>query len=412
MPTARKQRIEYRPVDEVFPYDGNPRRNETAVKAVANSIKEFGFRSPIVVDADGTVIAGHTRLKAAEALGMVEVPVIVAADLTPEQASAYRLADNKTGELAEWDAELLAQELDGLADLDMSAFGFTEKDMERASGCVDFSNLDAMSGEGDDEYDEFVEKFKPKKTTDDCYTPPEVYEVIKDWACAEYGIDHAKVVRPFYPGGDYQRFDYSGGKVVVDNPPFSILAEIQRFYLENGVPFFLFCPSLTALSSAKTLKQVCHLIVDCSIEYENGAVVKTSFVTSYKGGEVVAETAPDLTKLVNDKVAELRAENAATVPKYDYPVEVLTAAMMNKYAKYGIEFSVGVDDCEHVSVLDAQREVGASIYGGGLLLSERAAAERAAAERAAAERAAAERAAATKWKLSDREREMVRKLGA
>ena len=407
MPTARKQRIEYRPVDEVSPYEGNPRRNESAVQAVANSIKEFGFRSPIVVDADGTVIAGHTRLKAAKSIGLSEVPVIVASDLTPEQVSAYRLADNKTGELAEWDAELLAQELDGLADLDMSAFGFTERDMEQAaSGCVDFSNLDAMSGEGDDGYDEFVEKFKPKKTTDDCYTPPEVYEVIKDWACERYGIDPAKVVRPFYPGGDYQRFDYSGGKVVVDNPPFSILAEIKQFYLDNGVPFFLFCPSLTAMSSAKTLKQVCHLIVDCSIEYENGAVVKTSFVTSYKGGEVVAETAPDLTKLVNDKVAELRAENAATVPKYDYPVEVLTAAMMNKYAKYGIEFSVGFDDCEHVSALDAQRDVGASIYGGGLLLSERAAADR-----AAADRAVEERAAATKWKLSDREREIVKSMG-
>ena len=399
-------RVKYAPIGDVRPYEDNPRRNDEAVEAVAASLREFGWKQPIVVDADGTIIVGHTRYKAALALEMTHVPVVVASDLTPEQCAAYRLADNRVGELAEWDSGLLAQELDGLADFDMEQFGFTEKDMERAAGGVDFSNFDAMSGEGDEEYDAFVDKFKPKKTTDDCYTPPEVYEVIKGWACERYGIDPAKVVRPFYPGGDYKRFDYSGGKVVVDNPPFSILAEIQRFYLENGVPFFLFCPSLTALSSAKTLKQVCHLIVDCSIEYENGAVVKTSFVTSYKGGEVVAETAPDLTKLVNDKVAELRAENAATVPKYDYPVEVLTAAMMNKYAKYGIEFSVGVDDCEHVSALDAQREVGAGIYGGGLLLSERAAAER-----AAAERAAAERAAATKWELSDREREIVKSMG-
>ena len=145
MPALRKQRIEYRPVDEIFPYEGNPRRNESAVRAVANSIKEFGFRSPIVVDADGTVIAGHTRLKAAKSLGMAEVPVIVAADLTPEQASAYRLADNKTGELAEWDAELLAQELDGLADLDMSDFGFKEADFEVSD---EYSELD-ISGNVD-----------------------------------------------------------------------------------------------------------------------------------------------------------------------------------------------------------------------------------------------------------------------
>lgn len=130
MPTARKQRIEYRSVDEVSPYEGNPRRNESAVQAVANSIKEFGFRSPIVVDADGTVIAGHTRLKAAKSIGLSEVPVIVASDLTPEQVSAYRLADNKTGELAEWDAELLAQELDGLAGFDMEQFGFDESDLQ------------------------------------------------------------------------------------------------------------------------------------------------------------------------------------------------------------------------------------------------------------------------------------------
>ena len=217
-------RVKYVPIGDVHPYEDNPRHNDEAVEGVANSIREFGWKQPIVVDADGTIVAGHTRYKAALALGMTDVPVVVASDLTPEQCAAYRLADNRVGELAEWDMDLLAQELDGLADLDMSEFGFTERDMERAAGGVDFSNLDAMSGEGDDEYDEFVEKFKPKKTTDDCYTPPEVYEVIKDWACAEYGIDPSKVVRPFYLGGDYESFDYGGGKVVVDNPPFSILS--------------------------------------------------------------------------------------------------------------------------------------------------------------------------------------------
>lgn len=97
-------------------------------------------------------------------------------------------------------------------------------------------------------YEEFVEKFKPKKTTDDCYTPPGVYAVIKDWACKEYGIDPAKIVRPFYPGGDYENFDYPEGAVVLDNPPFSILSRICGFYLDRGIPFFLFAPSLTALS--------------------------------------------------------------------------------------------------------------------------------------------------------------------
>ena len=100
-----------------------------------------------------------------------------------------------------------------------------------------------------DDYGAFVEKFKPKKTTDDCYTPPAVYETIKYWACREFGIDPSKVVRPFYPGGDYESFDYSGGKVVVDNPPFSILSKICTFYRDNHIPFFLFAPYLTIFSS-------------------------------------------------------------------------------------------------------------------------------------------------------------------
>ena len=94
-------------------------------------------------------------------------------------------------------------------------------------------------------YEEFVDKFKPKKTTDDCYTPPAIYEVIRDWACNEFEIDPAVIVRPFYPGGDYEHYEYPDGCVVLDNPPFSILSKICNFYLERGIKFFLFAPSLT-----------------------------------------------------------------------------------------------------------------------------------------------------------------------
>ena len=261
-----------------------------------------------------------------------------------------------------------------------------------------------------EDYEGFVEKFKPKKTTDDCYTPPEVYEVIRDWACAEYGIDPAKVVRPFYPGGDYESFDYSGGAVVLDNPPFSIISKITAFYLDNDIPFFLFCQSLTALGGASVCMRCCHVICDCLIEYENGAIVRTSFVTSYDSG-TIARTAPDLTRLVNDKVDELRRREHVELPKYEYPDYVVTAAMMQRWSKYGIEFMVRREDCAHIRKLDAQKELGKEIYGGGLLLSERAAAERAAADRAAAERAAAERARAHVWELSDRERAIVSMLG-
>ena len=266
-----------------------------------------------------------------------------------------------------------------------------------------------------EDYDGFVAKFKPKKTTDDCYTPPEVYEVIRDWACAEYGIDPAKVVRPFYPGGDYESFDYSGGAVVLDNPPFSMLTRICEFYLSRGVPFFLFAPSLTLLSGSKTCMRMCHILCDAQIEYENGAIVRTGFVTSYDEG-IVARTAPELGKAINAKVDELHRREHVELPKYEYPDYVVTAAMMQRWSKYGIEFEVRREDCAHIGKLDAQKELGKVIFGSGLLLSERAAAERAAAERAAAERAAAERAAAERarahvWELSDRELEIVKMLG-
>lgn len=103
-------------------------------------------------------------------------------------------------------------------------------------------------------YEEFVEKFKPKKTTDDCYTPPAIYEAVKDWAVKEYGIDPAKIVRPFYPGGDYERYEYPEGCVVLDNPPFSILSKILRFYDERGIAYFLFAPTLTIFGGAKNTR--------------------------------------------------------------------------------------------------------------------------------------------------------------
>lgn len=117
--------IEYKELHELREYGNNPRNNDNAVAAVAASIKEFGFKVPIVIDAAGVIIAGHTRAKAAARLGMSSVPCIIADDLTEEQIRAFRLADNKTGELAGWDFEKLEAELADLSGMDMSVFGFT-----------------------------------------------------------------------------------------------------------------------------------------------------------------------------------------------------------------------------------------------------------------------------------------------
>lgn len=111
-------------INKLKPYKNNPRKNDEAVEYVANSIKEFGFKVPIIVDKDYEIIAGHTRLKAAQQLGLKEVPIIIADDLTEEQVKAFRLADNKVSEIAEWDFNLLDNELSNILDIDMSGFGF------------------------------------------------------------------------------------------------------------------------------------------------------------------------------------------------------------------------------------------------------------------------------------------------
>lgn len=121
-----KMQVEWVPIKDVHPYENNPRNNDDAVESVAASIEEFGWQQPIVVDKDGVIIAGHTRLKAAQRLMVDTVPVVKADDLTEEQVAAYRLADNKVSELAGWDFERLDLELDNLLDFDMDRFGFDE----------------------------------------------------------------------------------------------------------------------------------------------------------------------------------------------------------------------------------------------------------------------------------------------
>lgn len=126
-----------RKLGEVRPYEKNPRRNDDAVQYVAESIRQFGFKVPLVIDNDGVIVAGHTRWKAAKKLGLKTVPCIIADDLTDEQVKAFRLADNKVAEKAEWDFDLLAGELDELIDFDMSVFGFEEETMEEETEVVE-----------------------------------------------------------------------------------------------------------------------------------------------------------------------------------------------------------------------------------------------------------------------------------
>lgn len=122
-----KMKIVYKKLDELKPYENNPRFNDEAVPAVMASIQEFGFKVPIIIDKNNEIVCGHTRLKSAEKLGLDKVPCIVADDLSKEQIDAFRLADNKTSEAATWDMEKLQEELEHIVDIDMSLFGFGEE---------------------------------------------------------------------------------------------------------------------------------------------------------------------------------------------------------------------------------------------------------------------------------------------
>lgn len=128
------------PLKDLHPYEKNPRINDNSVDAVANSIRDFGFRAPIIVDKDHTIIAGHTRYKAAKKLKLKTVPVVVADDMTPEQVEAYRIADNSAGSASEWDFDLLADVLQGI-DYDMADYGLDLLTIEGEGEDVDPSEV-------------------------------------------------------------------------------------------------------------------------------------------------------------------------------------------------------------------------------------------------------------------------------
>lgn len=275
----------------------------------------------------------------------------------------------------------------------MSIFDFLSAD--ECAGLVGSSGR--KKGVADD-YEGFVEKFKPKLTTDDCYTPEIVYNAIAEYVAARYGLSRERFVRPFWPGGDYEAYPYELGDVVVDNPPFSILKKIQKHYTSRGVKFFLFAPSLTLFSG--NVPGVCYIPIDASITYDNGAVVNTAFVTNLEPEDVIIQVLPDLQAVINQANKENTAKDKVTLPKYSYPPEVITAAMCHKFSNNGIPYTVRRSDAHFTRALDDQRTMGKSIFGGGFLLSHKA----------AAEKAAAKKANVHIWEFSEREKQIIEKI--
>ena len=241
-------------------------------------------------------------------------------------------------------------------------------------------------------YEQFTDKFKPRKTTDDCFTPPAVYDAVLRFVQRTFHTEGRPVVRPFCPGGNYKEYDYPERCVVVDNPPFSIYSQIVRHYLAYGIDFFLFAPHLTQIVARA---DVTYLVTAADVTYENGAVVKTSFTTNLPS-PLRLWACPELKHMVEDvqRVAK------PVIGKNTYPVEVVATSLLGKIIHRGVELKIRKEDCAFISNLDGLRAKGKSLFGNGFLLSERA----------AAERAAAERAAGSVVQLSERERRMVASL--
>ena len=255
------------------------------------------------------------------------------------------------------------------------------------------------------EYEAWLSKFEAKKTTDSCFTPAAAYEAVKGWAVAEYGLKGRRILRPFHPEGDYESVDYQAGDVVIDNPPFSILTKIVRFYESKGVDFLLFAPSLTLFDcNAK-----CSIVTNSTIEYANGAKINTSFLTSLDGARV--RTAPILKKAIAEAEEKNKAEKPK-LPKYVYPDSAITAALLGKISE--VDFMVYPSQIsEKLPRLDSQKEAKKRFFGGGFLISEEKAAELKAAELKAVELKAAELKAtvdAIEWPLSEREIELIKVL--
>ena len=252
-------------------------------------------------------------------------------------------------------------------------------------------------------YEEFVEKFKPKKTTDDCYTPPAVYEAVKDWAVKEYGLEGKEIVRPFYPGGDYESYDYPADCVVIDNPPFSILTKICKWYIEKNIKFFLFAPRLTLFSSNL---EVTYIIDGTpSIVYENGAKVSTSFITNLDTCRIRSASG------LKQAIAKAQNGGGKELPHYEYPENVITSSGLEAFAKRDVEFRFEKDEVHFTRNLDMQKSFKKAIFGAGFLISDKKAEELREAKRTETKKIFGNAESKIYWELSDREKEIIKNLG-
>ena len=398
----------------------NPREwTDLELKRLAKSMKNtpelVEARGCIVIPYEGryVVLGGNLRLAAAKFLKWRDIMCAVLPEGTKvAKLKEIVLKDNSS--FGSWDLSLLRKDwsefdfgdwgIDVTWDTagptpDASVNDTPQEEIERMQREFEERMARGEISEEDEEYQEFLEKFKLKKTTDDCYTPAPVYDAVARYVEETYGVSRDRFVRPFYPGGDYQNEKYPEGCVVVDNPPFSIMAEILRFYDSKGIKFFLFAPTLTLFSSSSS-SSCTALPCTLAVIYENGASVNTSFLTNLEPRSIRFRSAPKLQAMVQEGIDEFTKTLKKQLPKYSYPPHIITSSWVGILSRLGIEFSVPVAESEGISGLDSQKASGKAIYGKGYIVSDRVKAEREKAEREKAER----------WTLSDRELAIIHRL--
>ena len=221
------------------------------------------------------------------------------------------------------------------------------------------------------DYESYIAKFQEKeKTTDDNYTHPDIYEAELNYVRSIYPMEGKEILRPFYPGGDYEHAEYPEDGVVIDNPPFSMFTKICKFYSERRIPFFIFGPGLTIFSC---LKYCSVVVVASQIKFSNGAKVKCNFATNLIGDTLVT-ISPELSEAIAACPSQTQKVN---LPKFRYPQGLLSVSDLQTMAKGNLPFSVNRNEAVIVSNLDNHPKKG-GLFGNHLLISKAAAVKAAA----------------------------------
>lgn len=201
------------------------------------------------------------------------------------------------------------------------------------------------------DYESYIKKFEGKKTTDDTYTPRDVFEAVLQYVSEIYDLNGKQILRPFYPGGDYERAEYPADGVVIDNPPFSIFKKVVSFFAARKIPFFLFGPGMTILNVFKYCSVV---IVSPAIRFENGANVRCNFATNLFDQKQVT-TATRLTQLLKQCESQ---QNANSITLYDYPEQVLSVSDLQTIARGTDDFCLTEKEAVIIESLNGRKLFG------------------------------------------------------